>query len=206
MSLARNVLPVCAGILAGALAPLLYGRTAAPTPSASAAPAPPAAASGARTVVVRGGGGEDAETRDLAARVGRLEQAAVGEPAGAPDLEADPEEVREQLAADRDAWLAAHEREPVDPAWAGAAEASLGRGLEAVAAGAGLRVVGVRCKTTTCVGTVEWPTYDAATAAYGTVLHQRYEPNCTRSILLPEPPDPGAPYRAELTVDCGEGG
>ncbi|MBI4702940.1 MAG: hypothetical protein HY744_17630 [Deltaproteobacteria bacterium] len=60
------------------------------------------------------------------------------------------------------------------------------------------------CRTTSCIGVVEWPSYDAALRrGLGAILHQDYtDLNCGREMALPPPEGSGAGYQATVVLDC----
>jgi hypothetical protein len=123
------------------------------------------------------------------------------EPAGQPPPPT-REEVKQQLLQQRQAQLEAHQREPVDFFWAKEAHTSLAADFAPLTRGDAFRVRGIDCRTTTCVATVEWPSYTKATEDYARLLQHPYGLDCARSILLPEPEDPAARYEARLVLDC----
>ena len=51
-------------------------------------------------------------------------------------------------------------------------------------------------------GEMEWKNYDEAVSSWSTAVEHNYEVNCSREILLPEPPDRSAPYHATMVMTC----
>lgn len=135
----------------------------------------------------------------LAQRVDLLESKARGESAQ-PEPDLDIEQSRQKRQEVFTARIAAHDREPRDPAWSKQTAESIESELTAVADG--FAVHGVTCGMTTCTAKVRWPTYLDATSSFSTLLHLNYSANCAREILLPEPEDPAATYDGTLLFDC----
>jgi hypothetical protein len=102
--------------------------------------------------------------------------------------------------------LKRHSEEPLNSGWANASKVSMEKVLGGIAAAQGFALIEVDCRTTTCVGTFEWSSYNDATERNGGLLHALFKPNCYREIVLPEPSDKRAAYRGQLLVDCGKGG
>jgi len=118
----------------------------------------------------------------------------------------DATQERAHLAGERRRALAAHAAEPVDASWAPAAARTIARDLRAIppaALRAPFRVAGVDCRTTRCVATLEWPSYDAARESFRAVIQQRSVQNrCSTFMLLDEPSDTTSAYESELLFDC----
>jgi len=167
----------------------------------------------------KGGTSSDLTTRlqlaAMAARVSQLEQEKDGreegqdqERAHAPEPQAarplTEEESRALHEEDFDNKLADHARDSVDSTWAPAARSNFVNDLSAIASDSKFHLVGVDCRTSTCVAEVEWSNYGDAVSEFGSVLHARYKQNCGSTILLPEPPDLAVRYRAKAVFECGE--
>jgi hypothetical protein len=124
------------------------------------------------------------------ATTGRAEAAAVA-----------PERSVETPLAHHRAALAAHARERDDPPWARAAEAAIGKQLAALAREGRFAVVGTRCRSASCVATVEWPSYPDAESNWSAVLRGNYG-ECGVAVIL----DPAAAgtgrFRNEVFFDC----
>ena len=118
---------------------------------------------------------------------------------GAPELTG--REIEERHAR----LVAEHFREAVDVEWAPGAAKALAAALRSVEGGGAFRVVDVDCRTTTCVGVLEWQSYEAAIHGARPALHLYCEEvNCPRQIVLPEPPDRKTRYRASILFDCSK--
>jgi hypothetical protein len=181
---------------------------------------------GVEVVPALAAGNEDQQDQDrrrlaaLEAQLGRMEarnvmREAASQPtattagAGAdhkpPDIS--PEAVRERLrslSADR---RARHQNEPVDPAWARVAEPGLQADLVQLAksdAGAAFVVQGVECKTRSCAAELRFPSYGSADGTASRLLHEPYSQSCARTVFVPEPDDPGAPYTVTLYFQCND--
>lgn len=111
-------------------------------------------------------------------------------------------EERARLLAMNEARLRAHDAEPVVSAWAMPATDHFRADLAGASADGGFQVKDVNCRQHTCVATLEWPSFLAASRGHRALLTTVYTENCAHGILLPEPPDPDAPYRAKAYFDC----
>jgi hypothetical protein len=112
------------------------------------------------------------------------------------------EEARQQLFQQHQLRLDRHFREATDPGWAREAQGAFASDFAALTQGQPFQVRGIDCRTTTCVTTLEWPSYAEATQNYAILLQHAYGLDCVRSILLPEPADASARYQAQLFLDC----
>lgn len=74
--------------------------------------------------------------------------------------------------------------------------------LGEIAQTSSFELVQTECRTTSCLATMQWPTYGKAQAEWRKLLHHGYQANCSREITLPEPSDETAPYQATLVLDC----
>jgi hypothetical protein len=114
------------------------------------------------------------------------------------------DESRAQHEEEFDNKLADHAQDPVDSTWAPSAQTNFVADLSALASDSKFHLLGVDCRSTTCVAEVEWKNYGEAVSQFGSVLHAPYKQNCGTTILLPEPPDRAAAYRAKAMFECGE--
>jgi len=93
--------------------------------------------------------------------------------------------------------------EPRDPSWAGPTERlfrdDFGQRAEQFEA----QVVGVECKTTTCLAKVRWESYGKAKAKFMDVVHESFSTNCATTMDVgSEPPNPEAPHEALVIFEC----
>jgi len=131
------------------------------------------------------------------------ELSARSEPSDAlPPSRPSTEEARRQLFQQHQQQLERHAREPLDASWAREAQGSFSSDFAALTQGQSFQVRGIDCRSTTCVTTLEWPSYAEATQGYALLLQHDYGMDCARSILLPEPADPTGRYQADLFLDC----
>lgn len=209
----KIVAPIAAGILAGVgssfllrapaprpAAPTVEYRVATPRPAASPPPAAPTT-----TPAGAGNAAELARLRAMERRLAQVESRAAASPGNAPappPPDTDPESMRAAHMQAFQAVLQRHAHERVDARWAPTAQRSLQTDLAGLSEANHFRVVQVDCRTNLCVTTLEWPTYESATEATRNLLHQNYQLNCSRRILLPDPGDPAASYQARMVLDC----
>ncbi|WP_438033165.1 hypothetical protein [Sorangium sp. So ce204] len=115
----------------------------------------------------------------------------------------DPEAMRREEAAWWTGVIDAHAQQRRDPGWAGRAEESFQADLGAIAPGRTLEVVDVDCRTTSCAATIRWPAYTPEVMKdAGSLAGHPYRERCTKSISVPPPEDPSAPYLAQIVFDC----
>lgn len=207
---ARWLGSVVFGIGGGLLASFLNGTSAMPRARDSQDNrAGPAAAAPAQTTVreVRYTDNPAAQ-----ARLGELEQRVAAAEASAtrslPREETADRDVEGKKLIYRqrhEAAVAKHASEPVDKRWAQSAARVLGADLGRLEAKAKFRTVEMDCRSKSCVGVLEWPSYEQALAAQFSVVSQFYGMNCAREIYIPEPAKNEDRYQAKLVFDCGPG-
>jgi len=124
----------------------------------------------------------------------------------AASLRPDPMQEREAApgtAADRFAQkLKAFNEEGRDDEWAETAEGALRSSLQDITKQLPLAIETTTCKATYCIANLRWRTYQEATSTYQRILTGTMEPNCRKSIILPEPADENAPYPAQIILHC----
>lgn len=98
--------------------------------------------------------------------------------------------------------LEVHARSARDPAWADAAQASLGTELGALAKAAGFAVRDVDCRARTCAAELEWPSFGAAQQSWEAVLHMPNRLACGTGVLLEPPADAASAYRTRVIYHC----
>lgn len=112
----------------------------------------------------------------------------------------DPEERNQRWSS----YVREQEAQPVDGRWASGASRSFLSDLSSLAAARRFDVVSIDCRMTACIGTLEWPSYDAAQAEYSDIVQAHYGMNCASAIRLPTPHDVLAPYQAKVVFSCEE--
>jgi hypothetical protein len=117
-------------------------------------------------------------------------------------LEPTPEENLRLHQQQMEAVLTAYRAEPVAAAWARRTEATLQANLEQMAATSKFRLQEVSCRTKGCLAAVEWNSYDLAFSNYGEIVTHGYQLPCGVSMMVPEPADRTAPYRAQAFFSC----
>ena len=94
-----------------------------------------------------------------------------------------------------------HARESLDPAWARDTTNALTTALRPIAAGSDAAVVGVDCRSATCVADIEWPNLPAATRGWLPVLEGDYD-RCSVRVTLDEAVDPNQRFRTRVLFTC----
>jgi hypothetical protein len=203
----RVLVPSLAGIVAGVGSTLLISRATSPR----GIPIPTASSHVGVVPVNMDPGTDVARLRALESRLNRLE--ARPEPTSAsdrsPEAPVQPLDPALARAQDRERFaerLKEHDRERVDAVWASHASRSFHTDLEHLAPGQGFTVVSIDCRSASCVGVLEWPSYDVARKNFIGVVHNGYSLNCARGMSLPEATDPAAPFRASVLFNCDDMG
>lgn len=206
-SVISAMMPILAGALAGTIATVIVSRETADEKSQKGA----TVASESRKYIPRsvssvnpGIGATD--LKELKQRLSALEerdeqqdsdQKGSHERTEMPD----PVEWKAQKQSHHREIIATHERAVEDPTWAPQTRASLLKEIRTVGSKS-FDVRDVDCRTNTCAAVLEWKNYDEAVSSWSTAVEHNYEVNCSREILLPEPPDRSAPYHATMVMTC----
>ena len=192
-------IPSVLGIAAGIVTSLVISWISS-HPSKPTILAPTAASAGTqRPIPARPDAFSQAKIQELERRVRELERA----DAGAQTVEAGPprEGVKDRAQAYQEA-VVEHWSEATDSRWAPVASASLIKDLEGLGKENHFSVVQVDCRSLSCVGVVEWPSYAEATSTYLELVQSQYALNCQRTVAAEPPQDPSAPYRTTVLLDC----
>ncbi len=118
------------------------------------------------------------------------------------DVEEEMRDADRYHEAQHEAALKRHRNEPRDPRWAKITETKLEADFESVAAASKFKVVRVDCRTTTCVGILEWRSYPEAMRGYAATMRHPFAVNCAQEVLLLPPSNPAASYQASMIFDC----
>lgn len=97
--------------------------------------------------------------------------------------------------------LAQHDGEPADPSWAQEMSSFIRRRLVAAAAGGGFKVLGVDCRSRTCVASVDWESASAAYGKWQAVVQGNYE-RCGVEVVLDEPVAAQARFGTKVLFPC----
>jgi hypothetical protein len=131
-----------------------------------------------------------------------------GQERGASSRQALEAEERAYLAQIR-ARLRAHEAEQADPGWASETSTALTGAMEAFAASRkhGSKLHAIDCRSTSCVATMEFPSYSAAMTHFTGYVTSPFGMQCHQTAELPEQPeDATAPYTFKvLFYGCPRG-
>ncbi len=136
---------------------------------------------------------------DLNAR----QQVAAPAPSAQPVASAAPEpEPLEPLELHKQS-LADYAHEGVDPVWAPQTEKSIAADLTKSGSGGVFDVKSVTCHTTSCVASLEFPTFEAARRGWRRVLATNLESRCgTEVVLDPAPRDPSQRFGTQVVFNC----
>lgn len=188
----------------------LYGSLApaslpppAPTAAPAAAPAPVAAAPSADAARLRQ---LEQQVEHLTQRLSlenaaRANAAPPPEPPTQEEMEQHRQAAREMFAMKVDLY----QQERMDSGWAEPArhslETSMGSILESLPAGNRGRLLGVDCRTRTCMATLEFPNFGAARDQYPRFVQHFYDVPCGRTVILDPAEDPSRPYQVKVLFD-----
>lgn len=145
------------------------------------------------------------QDEDLRRRVEVLEDARTPTVPPPPSLPpADVAAMRREAVRRHDEAIRAHEREGYDPAWSRSSSQTLQGNLDTLAKdrGLGFKVLDVDCRTTTCVGNLEWGSYGRAVSEWQSVLNHAYDVNCAREVTVGDPPESEGPFVVRVVFDC----
>lgn len=80
---------------------------------------------------------------------------------------------------------------------------SVGPRMEALSLKHGARFRGLDCRTSSCLGTVEFTSFHQAIQHYAELVTTDYGVRCASMAMLPEPNDPDRPYLLQILLkDC----
>lgn len=212
MSSARSVLGTFAAAIGGVgagIAAMYLGVFARPNAnvqlSSSAATAmaqPPPISSGAGTLPISDLQ-QQARMDALERRMAALAAASSTDPAPTKEPPStDPAVMHAMVIRQRDAVLSQFKSEGVDSAWSRTATASLTSDLQKLTEGRTMTIASLECRTTVCLATVHWPSYDDARKQGPDLVTFGYGVNCDRRVFALPPDDPKAPYDATLVFEC----
>ncbi|RYZ42474.1 MAG: hypothetical protein EOO71_07575 [Myxococcaceae bacterium] len=101
--------------------------------------------------------------------------------------------------------LDAHAQDKVDGEWARASTSSLWTGigslLESAPAPKRGHLLGVDCRTNTCLATLEFPDYGTAREQFPRFVEHAYDVPCGRTVMLDDPTDPSAPFKVKVLFE-----
>jgi hypothetical protein len=131
----------------------------------------------------------------------------VGSPAARPkrtveEMKAARANRMAELRAYDDNLIRQHWADPDDKAWSSITTPSLRASMESLAKSSTFKVVDVNCRSTSCLATFEWPSYDDASREFSKIADEPTQMNCTRGITLPEVTDPSQPVQATMIFGC----
>ncbi|HJL19404.1 MAG TPA: hypothetical protein RMH99_27305 [Sandaracinaceae bacterium LLY-WYZ-13_1] len=194
MGRAKRFALLAAGAGALILAGWLAGRTDTEAPAATA---DPQAGEEAARATERLGHGREGRARPGA-------HAGAGPDAGAgPAVPRFPSEAVREVRASVARRMEDFRSESIDPEWARESTTRLRGDLREAVRGTEGELVGLECRTSTCVATVSWPTYGLAFRSYRHLLIQPYRVSCRRSMSVPPPEEErGGAYEAHMFLDC----
>jgi hypothetical protein len=208
--LKNRVLPVGAGLGLGLAVAWIWG---AASDKPQAVQESVAVSQSSAVIIRREDGRADERITALEARVRRIDNTATGAnaalvasasapPASTEHQELTPEDYRARTAKYRDDSIASFRNQPVDPAWAGATQKLLTADLESSSKEHKFSIVGVECRDTSCLATLEWPTLSDAAANYKALRNVLTKANCGQEMYVDDDPrHPDARTQARLVSD-----
>jgi hypothetical protein len=115
-------------------------------------------------------------------------------PLGTRDPHADTRRFHERLEA--------HAREPVDTLWARDAQVAYDDDLRSLAADAGFRLVGVDCRSTSCVALLTFASFAEAKGSMQRIVLSHWTLNCAKEMNLDPATDGASAYATTIYFDC----
>jgi hypothetical protein len=120
---------------------------------------------------------------------------------------ASPEESAQRFRERYRAQVEGIEAEPRDPSWSTQAERAFQQDFSTQEQAFGARLVGIDCRSSGCLGRVEWESYDVALQKFAEIPHAEYATNCAVAIQVGDrPAEPSRPHQATVIFHCREGG
>ena len=98
-------------------------------------------------------------------------------------------------------FVAAYEREAPDPSWATKTKKGLTHDLQGLEKIAHFSRFQLECRSKTCKGEIEWPSFEQANANIPAILHNQYSINSGVRFLLPDRPTAGAPCTVSVLFE-----
>src|SRR5262249_13756228 len=143
-------------------------------------------------------------------RVTKVEQAPPASEAAAPDVPRERREqmqdaLRQRVVEELQDRIAAHEKAPVDKAWASGTRLAISDALEAARKDLGhpeVELAGVDCRTDTCIASLRFPSYEAAHLGAGAFVTRVTQTSCATTALLPQSEVAGPVQVPLLFLDC----
>jgi hypothetical protein len=119
------------------------------------------------------------------------------ENAGDP-MQVDPETRRMELLNVIEQNTANFENQGYDAKWSEKATSSLRTMLSGVTSKLGARLENVECKTTDCMATVEFESFETVRDGVDYIAMHRYPVNCSLRLSTPEPENANEPYQMKV--------
>jgi hypothetical protein len=97
-----------------------------------------------------------------------------------------------------------HRADPIDRAWAEHVTPALQQDIERAMGQAKLtgNLSNLECRSTSCLGTVHWPSVANARHEAMQLLTADTRVNCGRAVMIPPDATEGTPVDAEVIYDC----
>jgi len=94
-----------------------------------------------------------------------------------------------------------HRAEAVSPTWAAEAQGAVVAELKSLQAETKFSLLGVDCRSTSCLAEVEWPSINDIRRGYHSLLHARFDNlNCATEFYAPTTAAAGTPLRTTLVL------
>ncbi|MCY1023800.1 hypothetical protein [Pyxidicoccus sp. MSG2] len=175
----------------------------APAPEPVLAPSPVAPSASADSARIRQ---LEQQVEQLAQRLGSEEAARANVPP--PPMPPTPEEQVQRREAGMEMFemkVDAYQQERLDAVWADPArkslETSMGTLLASLPAERRGNLLGVDCRTHSCMATLEFPNFAAAKDQFPRFVEHIYDVPCGRTAVLDDTEDPAAPLKVRVLFD-----
>jgi hypothetical protein len=113
-----------------------------------------------------------------------------------------PEEERRITEEHFRARVEEHLNEPIDQDWARRMGQAVGERVGSASGRYGFRTVGLECRSSTCLATIEWPPTSDARSSFGGFMSRMVDPECGREGYLFRPDDPNSTSQAQVLFLC----
>jgi hypothetical protein len=88
------------------------------------------------------------------------------------------------------------------PEWAEKTSEAIHKGLREAQPQGEFEIIDVDCRSSSCLATLDWPSYNVAFRQWSHVVGHGYGIPCGASVYLDEPADRGAKYRGVVVFEC----
>jgi hypothetical protein len=139
----------------------------------------------------------DPRVEELQKRLAAMEERQA--PSAAPTTT--PEEGLARIRARHQETIAEHKRQAADPTFAREMSKTIDGALRGLAEGGEFRIADIDCRNTSCIATVEWPSFAVATQRWNKLLEASYGA-CGVNVALDDGAATTGAFQTQVVFDC----